>query len=259
MIHTNGYLLDQPMVDFLEARNVRCAIVTLDGMSEAHDATRHLHGGGPTFARIMDNLRSIRTSMFVNIRCNLHAGSLPRFGELCDAIDAIARDNGTNIRCSPSTVAPNSASIARGDTTQVITDDQYEWALALSGLPSKMGAFSRVSAPCHMPLGHECIVDDRGDLFLHCKAFSADSSRALGNVCDPKMTRIEAWDAAVSDFVEKHCFPDDQPKCLACKLLPCCMGGCIMRRLLDGEPACPSALADPDSYAIARYREAFCR
>lgn len=257
MIHTNGYLLDQAMVDFLEARNVRCAVVTIDGMAEAHDATRYLHGGGPTFSRILGNLQAIRTSMFVNVRCNLHEGSMQRFDELCDVIEAIARDNNTNIRCSPSTVVPNSASAARGDTTQPITGDQYERALARSGLPLKMNAFRPVTSPCHIVAGNECIVDDRGDLFVHCKALSADSSRALGNVCQPETVDIETWDDAFAAFALKHCFPDDLPKCLECKILPCCMGVCVMRRLRGDDPDCPRVFADPDSYAIARYREAF--
>lgn len=67
-------------------------IVPLDGMAEAHDASRHLHSGAPTFDRIMGNLRSIHTSMFVNVRNNLHAGSLDSFDELCEAVDAIARE-----------------------------------------------------------------------------------------------------------------------------------------------------------------------
>jgi uncharacterized protein len=150
MIHTNGYLLDQDMVDFLESRAVKAAIVPLDGMAEAHNATRYLQGGAPTFDRIMANLRSIRTSMFVNIRNNLHAGSLDSFDELCETIDAIARENGTNIRCSPSKVHRNTASRARGDTTEVITESQYERTLVRTDLPAKLKAFSPASVPCFL-------------------------------------------------------------------------------------------------------------
>lgn len=129
MIHTNGYLLDQEMVDFLEARNVRTAIVPIDGMGEAHDATRHLVGGGPTFDVIMGNL--------------------------------LDEDGG---------------------------------------------------AP-------------------------------------------DAWLGALGSKTRDFCFPSDQPQCLECKFLPCCLGGCPVQRIEEGVPECPSALFDPDSFAIERLME----
>ena len=127
----------------------------IDGMREAHDATRHLMGGGPTFDVIMDNLRTIRTSMFVNIRNNLHAGSMDRFGDLLD--------------------------------------------------------------------------EDGGAL--------------------------DAWLGTLGSRTRDLCFPSDQPQCLECKFLPCCLGGCPMQRIEEGVPECPSELFDPDSFAIERLME----
>ena len=193
MIHTNGYLLDQGMVDFLEARAVKAAVVPLDGMAEAHDATRHLRGGEPTFERIMGNLRSIRTSMFVNIRNNLHAGSLGGFDELCEAVDAIARENGTNIRCSPSRMHRNEASRARGDTTGTITERQYERALARTDLPAKLKAFVPTLAPCTAALANEAYIDDLGNVYPHCSTYAVDPSRAVGNLLDGDAGGPDAW------------------------------------------------------------------
>lgn len=255
IVHTNGYLLDQEMVDFLEARNVRTAIVTIDGFGEAHDATRHLADGSPTFERIMGNLRSIRTSMFVNVRNNLHADGLERFEELCAAVDAIARDNGTNIMCSPSRVRPTVAGLARGDVTPTITEEQYERALAKTRLIAELRAFEPIPAPCPAALANEVHVDELGNLYPHCSFFSVGSAYAVGNLLDG--AGDDAWLGALDDLVQQRCFPDNQPKCLACKFLPCCLGGCPVHRLETGEPECPSALFDPDSYAIDRCREAY--
>ena len=46
---TNGYLLDREMVRLLVGNRVKSARVTVDGMGSAHDATRHLAGGGVAF------------------------------------------------------------------------------------------------------------------------------------------------------------------------------------------------------------------
>ena len=56
-IITNGYYLMQENADMLTRCRVASAQITLDGVGEAHDKTRHLAGGGATFERITDNLR----------------------------------------------------------------------------------------------------------------------------------------------------------------------------------------------------------
>jgi len=71
-IITNGYLLTQDIVDMLAAAKVRSAQVTIDGMGAAHDATRRLAGGGPTFERITSNLRRLKIPFRVNVRHNVH-------------------------------------------------------------------------------------------------------------------------------------------------------------------------------------------
>ena len=153
-------------------------------MAEAHDATRHLLSGAPTFDRIMGNLRSIHTSMFVNVRNNLHADSLDSFDELCKAVDAIARENGTNIRCSPTTMHRNEASRARGDTTRMITESQYEQILAHTDLPTKLKSFTPQPIPCMVTLANEMHIDDLGYVYPHCSTYAVDPTRAVGNLLD---------------------------------------------------------------------------
>ncbi|MDR2418765.1 MAG: radical SAM protein [Treponema sp.] len=83
---TNGYLLDAPMME----RMLRCKVahyqITLDGMSENHNQTRTLAGGGPTFERIIANLRGIRDQvkarqLSIAIRTNITKPQLSRLEE----------------------------------------------------------------------------------------------------------------------------------------------------------------------------------
>lgn len=75
-IITNGYLLTQENADLLERCKVKSAQITLDGVGEAHDKTRHLTGGGATFGCITDNLRQGKLDFSVSIRHNVHAGNI---------------------------------------------------------------------------------------------------------------------------------------------------------------------------------------
>lgn len=49
--------------------------MTIDGLGAAHDATRHLRGGSPTFERIAGNLRDTRIPFKVDVRHNVYAGN----------------------------------------------------------------------------------------------------------------------------------------------------------------------------------------
>lgn len=199
----------------------------------------------------MGNLRSIHTSMFVNIRNNLHADSLSSFDELCETVDAIARENGTNIRCSPTKMHRNAASRARGDTTEMITEDQYERTLVHTDLPAKLDAFFPAFAPCTVALANEFYIDDLGNIYPHCSTYAVELSRSIGNLLDEGEGGSDAWASQLDDATRAYRFPDEQPKCLACKFLPCCLGGCPMKRMLTGEAECPSALFDPDGFALS--------
>lgn len=58
-IITNGYLLEQEIVNFLNDCGLEEIQITLDGVGEIHDKRRPLRTGGPTFDRIIQNIRSL--------------------------------------------------------------------------------------------------------------------------------------------------------------------------------------------------------
>lgn len=55
---TNGYLLTEEVAGMLTELRIKSIQITLDGRKEVHDSRRHLAGGGPTFDRIVDNIRT---------------------------------------------------------------------------------------------------------------------------------------------------------------------------------------------------------
>jgi uncharacterized protein len=59
-ITTNGYLLTPDRVRAMLQWGILGYQITLDGLSEQHDAKRPLRGGGPTFQTIMNNLAGMQ-------------------------------------------------------------------------------------------------------------------------------------------------------------------------------------------------------
>ena len=83
-IVTNGYLMDRKNIEILERCRVKKCQITIDGIGDANDATRHLAGGGPTFDRIIRNIREKRIPFQVSIRQNVQESNveeIPRVRE----------------------------------------------------------------------------------------------------------------------------------------------------------------------------------
>lgn len=84
--------------------------------------------------------------------------------------------------------------------------------------------------------------------FNHLAQVPGEEEWALVNFHRGTVAKLDSVQKKLFDIAPS--LREDQPKCLACKFLPCCLGGCPMQRTLTGEPECPSALFDPDGYAL---------
>ena len=248
MVHTNGYFLDQHAVDVLERSSVRNVLVTIDGDRTSHDAARHLKDGGPTYDRIVANLRAIRTSMRIIVRCNLHEGNVESFPALKRLMEDIAQETGTEIRMSPAAVRPTPTATARGDTTALLSFERYARILADNDRIERMEPFRPTLSPCGITRLSELHIEADGTIYPNCHNAPYLSDLALGNVLDGEPID---WEAAAHKVFNAIGFPDEDPKCLKCKLLVCCHGGCHGWRWNNGGAAvCSEYRADPDSYVL---------
>lgn len=248
LVHTNGYLLTQKNADMLERCHVTKAIVTVDGDRAAHDSTRFLKGGGPTYDRIMGNLEALRTGMTIHVRCNVHAGNIECVDGLRERVVRMGVRNGTTMRVVPAAVCANPASAARGDMTPLVDSESFAQVLRDFGEVERTKAFAASDTVCPLVRLNELYVDARGDVYPSCHVIAGNDAYCLGNVSGEGPID---WDAAARKLADDFAFPDDRPQCLACKLLPCCYGGCAWTRRFMGRSECPEILADPDAYVLS--------
>ena len=248
LVHTNGYLLTQKNADLLERCRVTKVIVTVDGDRAAHNSTRHLKGGGPTYDRIMSNLFALHTSMTIHVRCNLHANNVESLDNLRELVENIERRNGTRIRVVPAAVRSHPVPEARGDTTRKIDAGIYGQILKDFGEVERTHAFAPGGTVCPLVRLNELYITAQGEIFPSCHTIAGNPLYALGNVLNDNPID---WKTAAQKLFDDFAFPDEQPRCLACKLLPCCYGGCPEIRCRTGNPECPEILADPDAYVLS--------
>ena len=247
-IITNGYLLDQEKADMLSRVKVRSYQVTLDGIGPAHDATRHLAGGGSTFERITDNLRTVKISGRVSIRHNVHEANKDEIEQLKAFVESIAKESGNNITYYPAPVSGNDASNERQSNVNL-----------LCGSDSADVGIMQDSKKFEPGRGHYCMahslwcvgIDEKGRLqkcwedvdkpehsFGHAKHW--DPKNPLGTTDDPdKLTVYLNSSGALHD-----------PECRECIWLPECRGGCPNKRIYM-ERSCVPYKHAPKAYALA--------
>ena len=247
-IITNGYLLTQDIADMLGRYRVSACQVTIDGLGAAHDATRHLAGGGPTFDRIVRNLRDVKLPFIVRVRHNVHEGNKDEMDALKAFIDQLAEESGNDISYYPAPVTGSEAADERGNQVGLLCGSDASEI----GIRQEAGRF-------HVGRGHFCGahtiwstgVDEMGNL-QKCWEVVAKPDMSFGTAHD--------WDPAspletagkpdnLTKYLNTACpVPDDE--CRECVWLPACSGGCPHQRLFYTRKCVPFR-DDPASYVLA--------
>lgn len=247
-IITNGYLLTQEVVDMLDRCKVNHAQVTIDGLGAAHDATRYLRGGGPTFERIVANLRDNKIPFRVSIRHNVHEGNKHEVDDLEAFIKKLAEESGNDLKYYPAPVTGSDAADARGKEVGLLCDSDASDI----GVRQEAGRFS-------VGHGHYCGahnmwsigIDDRGNL-----------QKCWEAVDKPKFSFGTAHDWNPADPLRTAANPDNltmylntaspihDDECAECVWLPMCVGGCPHWRI-TGKRRCVAFKDDPEAYVLA--------
>ena len=249
-IITNGYLLTQDNVDMLARVKVTNAQVTIDGLGKTHDSTRYLVGGGPTFSRIVSNLRGCKIPFIVNVRHNVHEGNIGEVDELKQFVEDIAAESGNKLRYYPALVSGSDVADKRGKQVGLLCGNDASEI----GIRKEAGRFSAGR-------GHYCGahtlwtlgIDDRGNL-QKCWESVDKPEQSYGTAHD--------WDPAnpiatasnfdnLTKYLNTACpVPDEE--CRECIWLPTCAGGCPQKRLFE-KRACVPFKDNPEAYVLALY------
>ena len=247
-IITNGYLLTQEVADMLERCKVRTAQVTIDGLGATHDATRYLRGGGPTFERIVANLRELKLAFRVDVRHNVHAGNRAEVDELEAFVEKLAEESGNDITYYPAPVSGSSVADERGKQVGLLCGSDASDI----GVRQEAGRF-------HAGRGHYCGaqsiwvvgIDEKGNLQRCWEAVDKPQiSFGTAHDWDPAnpLATASAPDK-LTMYLNTACpVPDDE--CRECVWLPSCAGGCPHKRLFEGRQCVPFK-DDPERYVLA--------
>jgi uncharacterized protein len=249
-IITNGYLLDQDTADMLARMKVDSYQITLDGIGAAHDATRHLAGGGPTFERITENLRRVKIRGNISIRHNVHEGNISEIEKLRALINEIAEESGNDMEYYPSPVKESSTAEERGKQVNILCssdNSEIELLKHVGELTPAMGHYCGANSLWYIG------IDDQGRL-NKCWEDSDKAEHCFGTAAkwNPKNPLNSAdYPDLLTRYLNTSGALDD-PECRKCVWLPTCRGGCPYQRLYQ-ERECIAYKNNPEAYALKIY------
>ena len=247
-IITNGYLLTQEIVDMLVECKTESAQVTIDGLGATHDASRYLRGGGPTFDRIVSNLRNLKIPFKINIRHNVHEGNRNEVDALKQFIEDLAKESGNNLFYYPAPVSGSPVADERGKQVNLLcSSNASEIGIRQEARRFQPGRGHYCGANSLWSVG----IDDKGNLQKCWEAVDKpDISFGTAHDWDPKDPFATTRNPDNLTMYLNTACPVPDEECQECVWLPMCVGGCPHKRLFDSRQ-CVAFRDSPEEYVLA--------
>lgn len=251
---TNGYLLSPDICRGLEEMKVSRMQITIDGNQKTHDSRRFLANGGGTFRKILDNVEMAQTvspGIRICIRVNVDPGNS---GEFIDVYNYFKDKQYPNLDVTPGFVVD----INESGTNSFCMMDDAKVREFLIELAEKHDVYDGDFYPqgrggtCGACKPSSLVVGPRGELY-RCWNDVGCKEREYGNIDGSVYNHKVLYEylGAEDQFADR--------KCMECKLLPVCSGGCPYHRIMSRKKgtdysSCPLIKSDLDDYLWLHYR-----
>lgn len=230
---TNGYLLDNDIIDFLDKNGLKEIQITLDGVGNIHDERRPLKNGGKTFNKIIENIKNAKkfNGRFL-FRVSFDENNIDNVKELLTYISKFKIDNEYVVYLAPihqTTEQKNDhcsfCSSNVYEDSQIMIDKYKELYSFMSSLGMKVPKYY-TNGPCMIVSNDTVLVDPYGNLYK-CVEMISIKNLCVGNVCDLD------YNQKYYQFVGNPGFR----KCIekGCKYVALCGGGCLMQSYLSNK------------------------
>lgn len=248
-LQTNGILLDEEWCRFLSEHKFLCGI-SLDGPKKYHDHYRKDRAGNGTFDRVMKGIENCsRFDVEYNILVLLNHINVQHPDELFDFFSQLGTQYFQFVPCvEKSTEGPHQAapfSITPQEYGKFLCRIFDRWMdFGITRLSIRMFdsmlSFLTGNPHTECTFGRRCtdyiVIEHNGDAY--CCDFYVTKQTKLGNIMDSPIEEL-ANSQLKRDFARKK--TDIDNKCLMCRYLDICRGGCPKdRAMLTGTHKVPS-------------------
>lgn len=227
-IITNGYLLTQETADLLFKLKISNFQITLDGIEETHNKTRHLSNNGPTFNKIINNLTNIKFKQRINIRYNINENNVQEETIVKKFVQNLAKISGNSIVYYPALVLNNEIAEKRKEKVDFLDLEKFsEYDIDKK---IKSGFFYRGSY-CGSQILSFVTIDELGNLYK-CWEDVGKLGRSFGKIkrWNP-LSPINSADNPQNLIEYCNSFENLDTECKNCVWLPVCQGGCPQKKI----------------------------
>ena len=237
---TNGTMMSDENVKLLLRSGVNRLQITLDGLQHVNDARRRsLQPGQSSFRQICEGIDRALGKFLIRLRINIDSDNCQEIWPLLDFLHYkgwLGPDTGFFPylgRVSPFTDACSSVA-ANACSVRAFQEMNIEWITRLHhlGVPILFQGLYQFPEPkfynCAAIGNNGFIFNPNGEVHK-CGLAVVDSNEAIGRLGANSSTwrsRGTKWDRWT---------PFDKPKCLECRFLPSCLGGCPRNHVLIRE------------------------
>lgn len=215
---TNGYLINNQMIDLFEYCHVSSFQITLDGCKEQHNETRYPYKGGDSYERIISNIKElVRRNMRIVLRINYTATNLLRIKEIAEDLQDIPLENRKNLHINFQKVwQENKNEIDKLDIYLKETIDIFR----NMGFVVTKPLLDMLRNSCYADKENQAVINYDGSVFK-CTArdFKIDNREG-----------VLLKDGRIQWFNQTNSISHLPASCLFCKIAPLCGGGCYQRR-----------------------------
>lgn len=223
---TNGYAITDKFISLFKKYPINGIQITVDGDRTTHNENRVSKSGEKTYDKIIENIDRLSVELpetQLRIRMNVHKKNAEQFFSFHEKLNS--RWKGRNVYLYPAFVAEN-------ENCSVACFDSIEKTIFLSDIYKKLGLkykdaqLNLRSGLCAAHYVNSWVVDPEG-LLYKCWVDVGQKKRAVGNLSEG----ITNFPLFCKYILGSDKFSDE--KCLKCKLLPVCDGGCSRYRFGD--------------------------
>lgn len=220
---TNGYLLDQSLLDELAHAGVKKVQITIDGDEQIHNRRRRLKGGGDTFQRILENANRASHQLETIIRVNIDEGYSYHLDSLKAALDpriSIVFSATKYDHCgNPDQTRKNVSVLESILRKEKLNNIDY--------IGTRYGGCIAVNRSAITVLPDGKIVKCWDELEKDC----TDVSLSIHNDGHMAIRPYHKW-------YSWNPYDGSIEECSNCRMLPNCGGGCPNQYLAYGKPTC---------------------
>ncbi|MBO5054044.1 MAG: radical SAM protein [Muribaculaceae bacterium] len=241
-IITNGYLINDEVVEFFKTAKINGVQITLDGTQPNHDKTRCLRNDTPTFSKIINNIHLLSSNLpglNISIRVNIDRNNIDDFQEMFRYIHGEFTSD--KIYVYPGIIQTEKKDGCSMCYNYITNNDKFnlykqlrEQGINIQFMPKKPK-----HRGCMINNINSFIIGPRGELYK-CWNDVNHPEKIVGNLNTPDVLNSRL----LSEYtLYSHQF--NSSGCRQCKVFPICKGGCGWHRMRNNLKGTTFELCSP--------------